>query len=284
MARIRTFKPSFFRSRTIQRLAYEQRLTFLGLWTHVDDEGRCEYDPELIKADIWPRDRSVAEVVADLVALNRHSLITHYVVTEPSSSPHGAIRERSLLIVNGFAEHQRVNRPTPSRLPAPRDGEIRPLTCDESGPAEPEAEPHRELVEASVSSHAPVSEASSTTHPRKGRERKGREVPTSSGASRTAEVSEPITAQTVAAAWVDASTANGVTPSRSQIGQVAKLAKELLTANAPDAVLDAAKSAGAKGFASIDRELTVLAARPATLPNGWRELNRDPNTGRAIDW
>jgi len=39
MARIRTIKPSFFTSLTIADLGLAERLTFIGLWTHVDDEG-----------------------------------------------------------------------------------------------------------------------------------------------------------------------------------------------------------------------------------------------------
>lgn len=73
--------------------------------------------------------------------------------------------------------------------------------------------------------------------------------------------SETITARSVVAAWVDANRENGADPSRAQIGQVAKLAGELLTRNDPGMVLAAAKSSGAKGYPQIDRELTVLAGR-----------------------
>src|SRR5690348_14073734 len=98
MARIRTIKPTFFTSLTVAGLTVEQRLTFIGLWTHVDDEGRCTYDPRLIKAALWPLDdRTSKDVESDIRALTEHSLITHYVVGE-----------RSYLEVNGWAEHQRI--------------------------------------------------------------------------------------------------------------------------------------------------------------------------------
>lgn len=119
MARIRTIKPSFFRSRKIDLLTDEQKLTFIGLWTHVDDEGRCEYDPELIKADIWPRQRDVEAVEYDLMVLTELSLITHYIVGE-----------RSYLVVNGWKEHQRINRPSASALPAIDEGHIVTVTRD----------------------------------------------------------------------------------------------------------------------------------------------------------
>lgn len=85
----------------------------------------------------------------------------------------------------------------------------------------------------------------------------------------------------VVKAWVDASRGNGVEPSKSQIGQVGKLAKELLAKNEPKLVVEAARAAGAKGFTSIDRELTAMVARGRTTQQGQR---RDPKTGRAVDW
>src|SRR5699024_3247957 len=82
MARIRTIKPTFFTSLTIANLTLEQRLTFIGLWTHVDDEGRCIYDPRLIKAALWPLDSRTAEDVdGDIRALTESSLITHYTLS-----------------------------------------------------------------------------------------------------------------------------------------------------------------------------------------------------------
>ncbi|MFI7563827.1 hypothetical protein ACIBVM_18555 [[Kitasatospora] papulosa] len=116
MARIRTIKPTFFTSLTIADLSFEQRLTFIGLWTHVDDEGRCVDDARLIKAAVWPLDdRTAADVEDDLRALTELSLITRYTLTR-----------RSFIAVTGWAEHQRINRATPSKYPAPEQGEMAP--------------------------------------------------------------------------------------------------------------------------------------------------------------
>lgn len=116
MARIRTIKPEFFTSLTIADLTPEQRLTFIGLWTHVDDEGRCVDDPRLIKAAIWPLDdRTAADIEVDLKALTESSLITRYTLN----------RKRYLAVTN-WAEHQRINRPTESKLPAPEEGDPTP--------------------------------------------------------------------------------------------------------------------------------------------------------------
>ncbi len=148
MARIRTIKPSFFTSLTIANLTLEQRLTFIGLWTHVDDNGRCEYDPRLIKAALWPLDdRSPEDVHGDIVALTEASLIAHYILSE-----------RSYLVVCGWREHQKINRPTPTSIPGPESGQIVPLTCGN---------------EDSLRAHGGLTESS--LREGKGKEGKGRE-------------------------------------------------------------------------------------------------------------
>lgn len=113
MARIRTIKPEFFTSLTVADLTPEQRLTFVGLWTHVDDAGRCVDDPRLIKAAIWPLDdRTAADIEIDLKALTESSLITRY-----------TLKQRRYIAVTNWREHQRINRPTKSKLPAPDEAE-----------------------------------------------------------------------------------------------------------------------------------------------------------------
>lgn len=146
MARIRTIKPDFFTSLTIADLTPEQRLTFIGLWTHVDDAGRCVDDPRLIKAALWPLDdRTAADIEIDLKALTESSLITRYTLN----------RKRYLAVTN-WDEHQRINRPTESKLPAPEDGDPTP------------PDPVTRHESDSLNTHAQLSEDSP-------QERKGRE-------------------------------------------------------------------------------------------------------------
>lgn len=56
MARIRTLKPEFFRSRSLARVSRDARLTFQGLWCEADDFGRGVADPRILKGAIWPLD------------------------------------------------------------------------------------------------------------------------------------------------------------------------------------------------------------------------------------
>lgn len=108
MARIRTIKPEFFRSRVLSECSLRARLTFIGLWTVCDDEGRYRYEPELLKADLWPfeEDITAKDVNADVLELEAHGLVCCYETAG----------KRYLHIVN-WHEHQKINRPTPSRLP-----------------------------------------------------------------------------------------------------------------------------------------------------------------------
>lgn len=109
MARIRSIKPEFFTSLTIGALSPLARLTFIGLWTHVDDDGRTIDDTRLIRAAVWPLDdRSLAEVDKDLAQLSDAGLLVRYEVDG-----------RRYLAVSSWEEHQRVSHPKPSRYPAP---------------------------------------------------------------------------------------------------------------------------------------------------------------------
>ncbi|MGH3779976.1 MAG: helix-turn-helix domain-containing protein [Pseudonocardiaceae bacterium] len=69
-------------------------------------------------------------------------------------------------------------------------------------------------------------------------------------------------ARDVVAAWVDAFKANGVKPSQQRIKQVGREAKALIEAGNPVAgVVAAARSAASRGFATVDQEFSLLAAR-----------------------
>lgn len=110
MARIRSIKPEFFTSLSNSELSIPARLTFIGLWTHADDEGRCVDDARLIKAAVWPLERSVKAIEHDIDELEAADKVTRYEVDG-----------RRFLAVKEW-QHQRINRPAASKLPAPIDG------------------------------------------------------------------------------------------------------------------------------------------------------------------
>lgn len=135
MARIRTIKPSFFSSLTIADLPIPARLTFVGLWTYVDDEGRGVDDPRLVKAELWPLDDDMTprKVAGHLDAFADRGLILRY-----------GFSGRRYLQVVGWSEHQRINRPQQSKYPAPF--------------SEPSVNDHGASSDGSGTDHARVSE------------------------------------------------------------------------------------------------------------------------------
>ncbi|NEA21574.1 hypothetical protein [Actinomadura bangladeshensis] len=123
---MRTIRPETFTSETLANVPVSARWTFAGLWTYADDEGRGRAEPRLIKGAIWPLDDDVTakDVAVHLDALEAEGLICRY--------EHGG--KGHLHIVN-FAEHQKPNRPTPSKLPACPKG-------THGGLSEPSVSPH----------------------------------------------------------------------------------------------------------------------------------------------
>jgi hypothetical protein len=113
MARIRSIKPEFFTSLTIADLPLSARLTFIGLWTYVDDNGVGPADPRLIRAAIWPLEEApdiLQRTREDLQRLQEAHLITLY---EASGRP--------LVYVNSWTEHQKVSHPRKPRFLTPHE-------------------------------------------------------------------------------------------------------------------------------------------------------------------
>lgn len=119
MPRIRTIKPGFFTSEDVSALPMRARLTWIGLWTHCDDQGRAKDNGKLIKAAVWPLDDvSLRDIEEDLATLADHGRIVRYEVDG-----------RRYLAVTNWG-HQRINRPTDSTIPAPPGDTTRPLRDD----------------------------------------------------------------------------------------------------------------------------------------------------------
>ncbi|WP_156960476.1 hypothetical protein [Amycolatopsis taiwanensis] len=166
MPRIRTIKPSFFRSEDVSALPLRARLTWIGLWTHCDDAGRTKDNVRLIKGDIWPLDDvSLADIEEDLETLAAHGRIVRYEVDG----------RRYLEIVN-WDDHQSIQKPTPSKIPPASNGALVP-------PPEPDGSATGGLPEKTAGypqipgSGSPVGLRDSSGSPTsgKGKEGKGKE-------------------------------------------------------------------------------------------------------------
>jgi hypothetical protein len=110
--RIRTIKPDFWRSLTLARVTRDQRLLFAGLLNYCDDEGRGMDEPRLIKGDLFPMDDDVTPTIVDawMAALAAVGHVNRY------ADDFG----RKLFSVRSWKEHQRIDRPQVSKLPAPK--------------------------------------------------------------------------------------------------------------------------------------------------------------------
>jgi hypothetical protein len=119
LARIRSIKPGFWTNEHLADLSAFHRLTFIGLWTQADREGRIEDRPKRLKAALFPYDGEAAmgvtmdQVLADLAAAG---FILRYQVGDG----------RYIALPN-FSRHQLISRDEPaSEIPGP-DGEITPF-------------------------------------------------------------------------------------------------------------------------------------------------------------
>lgn len=188
MARMRTIKPETFTSETLAAISVHARWTFAGLWTYCDDDGRGRSDPRLIKAAIWPLDDDVTakDVAVHLDELEAQELICRYQADG-----------KSYLHVVNFAEHQRPNRPLPSKLPACPRTTHGGLTEDSLRTREQVTRPSGEAHSGELAGNAAPERGGSGTSEAGGRELAGQHafsddsVSTHGGSSQTSFTNTP---------------------------------------------------------------------------------------------
>lgn len=110
MARIRTIKPEAWDSEDLAAVSVTAVLTFFGLLTLADDAGRFRAHPAIIHGRLWALrpDHTVVHVAADLEQLAAAGLICLFTGCDG----------RTYLHIVTWAKHQKIDRATPSRLPA----------------------------------------------------------------------------------------------------------------------------------------------------------------------
>lgn len=96
MARTRSIKPSFFKNEYLAECEPMARLLFAGLWTLADSQGRMEFRPLRIKAELFPYDN------CDIVGLLKQLADKGFVRAYES----GDVR---VLEIPTFGEHQRCH-------------------------------------------------------------------------------------------------------------------------------------------------------------------------------
>ena len=108
--RIRTFKPERYQDERLAGVSRDARHLYDGLTLRADDEGRGTANAALLKANVLPFDDDASPqwIAAQLGELERGGLVVLY---------EGGGRE--LYAIVSWADDQRVDRPTASKLPAP---------------------------------------------------------------------------------------------------------------------------------------------------------------------
>lgn len=110
MARIRTIKPEAWDSEDLASVPVTAVLTFFGLLTLADDAGRFRAHPAIIHGRLWALrpEHTPVHVAADLEQLARAGLICLYTGCDG----------RTYLHIVTWTKHQKIDRPSASRLPA----------------------------------------------------------------------------------------------------------------------------------------------------------------------
>lgn len=127
MARTRNIKPSFFDNDILAECDPLARLAFAGLWCHADREGRMEYRPKRLKANILPYDDCDFDALIDELA--RRGFLQVYEVAGTC-----------YLQVTNFAKHQNPHKAeNPSTLPDPDSQDVE----NKQEPEKPEQAPNK---------------------------------------------------------------------------------------------------------------------------------------------
>ncbi|MEU9606314.1 hypothetical protein [Streptomyces sp. NPDC048057] len=143
MARIRTIKPEAFVSESLAVVSLTAERTFLGLLTQADDQGRHRDHAAIIAGQLWALrpEHTPSDVETDLAQLADAGLICRYKAPD---------HKRYLHVVT-WHQHQKINRPSKSRLPGcpVHEASVAAAPAVSTGVTEYSLPPHAVLTECS---------------------------------------------------------------------------------------------------------------------------------------
>lgn len=112
MARIRTIKPEFPQSESMGRVSREARLLFVLLWTIADDEGRSRANSRMLASLLYPYDDDAGSLLPGWMdELEREGCVRRY-----------EFQGSAYLEIVKWREHQKIDKPSGSKLPKFEDG------------------------------------------------------------------------------------------------------------------------------------------------------------------
>lgn len=165
MARIRTVKPEFWTDEKVVECSIPARLLFIGLFNFANDKGCLERSPKRIKMQVFPADVIDCEpLIGELIT---HGLLMEYTVSG-----------NRYLQIKGFSKHQKINRPSVSKIPVPDE------FSEPGTPSPPHSLPvQQQLTEDPVNDHDVCSDGGEREGKGKGKhsEREYREARQSPG-------------------------------------------------------------------------------------------------------
>lgn len=172
MARRRVISPEIWQSEDFNKLSLLARLTFIGLFSNADDEGRGRAKAAYVKSTVFPYDDGmrVADIDKALSEIASNVSVTFYA--------HDGNEYYSL---DNWSEWQKVERATPSKLPSPEEGERIRIPQKRAGKsniltfADKSVNPHRQITEGSPTNHRQIGEESA---PKISKEKISKEVRT----------------------------------------------------------------------------------------------------------
>jgi hypothetical protein len=108
MARKRMIDPAFWEDEKLGQCKRDERLFFMGLISHADDEGYGRANAKYLKANIFPYDDDLKpkDIESMLTTLMSKKHVFVYVV-----------EEQEFYCLPNFLKHQVINKPTESKLP-----------------------------------------------------------------------------------------------------------------------------------------------------------------------
>lgn len=111
MPRIRSIKPEFPQSESMGRVSRDARLLFVLLWTICDDSGRTRAASRMLASLLFPYDDDAASLIEGwLGELEREGCIVRY-----------SVDGSAYMEVCKWSKHQKIDKPSPSRLPSVRE-------------------------------------------------------------------------------------------------------------------------------------------------------------------
>lgn len=102
-------KPEFWDDSKLAQISRDARLTYLGLWTNSDDYGVVKGDPDWLRSQIFPYGDVKPEQFLKWLSEIEHG---EFVVKFTA-------RKEDFYFIPKFLVHQKINRPSTQRNPAP---------------------------------------------------------------------------------------------------------------------------------------------------------------------